>query len=427
MRFGDRPSFYTPKIIAEGIEIMSMRIALSRERLDFIGISLLESIDLTEIHAGGLAGGLSAHIGRDKTIAGVEISESPWVNILMDFVLGLPHTQQRVNYVFVVVVDRFSKMAHFIPYKKTSDAANIARLFFQEVVHLHGVPKSITSDQDNNVSRKAPEPELIQPQQPTQSCLYCQHQAMIDQGATTALAALDANRSTNGEDNHNSGTGVRRTEHVAREDHVFTCTLLANAITLVDFSRYGLLVKMNEMKKLETELWNLKVKGTDVIGYNQRFQELALLCVRMFPKESDKIERYVGGLPDHEPWKYYIASGDKQCSMLLKWHTEYYGQNDSSLLTERQVRIRGNLTYLQAHTTISQEDICGLSLSAAEDGEEGVCWNSSIVQQVQAATMWALIVGYPALPQGIKEETSHLYECGNHGTTGVIAELKPEL
>ncbi|GJU63284.1 reverse transcriptase domain-containing protein [Tanacetum coccineum] len=53
-----------------------------------------------------------------------------------------------------------------------------------------------------------------------------------------------------------------------------------------------------EIKKLEAELWNLKVKGTDVIGYNQRFQELALLCVRMFPEESDKIERYVGGLPD---------------------------------------------------------------------------------------------------------------------------------
>ncbi|GKC91242.1 reverse transcriptase domain-containing protein [Tanacetum coccineum] len=54
----------------------------------------------------------------------------------------------------------------------------------------------------------------------------------------------------------------------------------------------------NEMKKLEAKLWNLKVKGTDVIGYNQRFQELALLCVRMFLEESDKIERYVGGLPD---------------------------------------------------------------------------------------------------------------------------------
>ncbi|GKB14896.1 hypothetical protein Tco_0848819 [Tanacetum coccineum] len=40
------------------------------------------------------------------------------------------------------------------------------------------------------------------------------------------------------------------------------------------------------------------VKGTNVIGYNQHFQELALLCVRMFPEESGNIERYVGGLPD---------------------------------------------------------------------------------------------------------------------------------
>ncbi|GJX26903.1 reverse transcriptase domain-containing protein [Tanacetum coccineum] len=54
----------------------------------------------------------------------------------------------------------------------------------------------------------------------------------------------------------------------------------------------------NEMKKLEVELWNLKVKGTEVTGYNQRFQELALLCVRMFPEELDKVERYVGGFPD---------------------------------------------------------------------------------------------------------------------------------
>ncbi|GKE89800.1 hypothetical protein Tco_1567275, partial [Tanacetum coccineum] len=53
-----------------------------------------------------------------------------------------------------------------------------------------------------------------------------------------------------------------------------------------------------EIKKLEVELWNLKVRGTDVIGYNQRFQELALLCVRMFLEESNQIERYVCGLPD---------------------------------------------------------------------------------------------------------------------------------
>ncbi|GKB52960.1 hypothetical protein Tco_0903713, partial [Tanacetum coccineum] len=41
--------------------------------------------------------------------------------------------------------------------------------------------------------------------------------AIIDQGVTDALAARDANRNTNGDDSHNSGTGVRRTERVARE------------------------------------------------------------------------------------------------------------------------------------------------------------------------------------------------------------------
>ncbi|GJZ60863.1 putative reverse transcriptase domain-containing protein [Tanacetum coccineum] len=53
-----------------------------------------------------------------------------------------------------------------------------------------------------------------------------------------------------------------------------------------------------EIKKLEIELWNLKVKGTDVLSYNQRFQELALMCRRMFPKEFDEVEKYVDGLPD---------------------------------------------------------------------------------------------------------------------------------
>nr|GEY50931.1 hypothetical protein [Tanacetum cinerariifolium] len=54
----------------------------------------------------------------------------------------------------------------------------------------------------------------------------------------------------------------------------------------------------NEIRKLEMELWDLKVKGTDLASYTQCFQELALLCGRMFSEEADKIEKYVGGFPD---------------------------------------------------------------------------------------------------------------------------------
>nr|GEY22168.1 putative reverse transcriptase domain-containing protein [Tanacetum cinerariifolium] len=53
-----------------------------------------------------------------------------------------------------------------------------------------------------------------------------------------------------------------------------------------------------EIKKLEIKLWNLKVKGTDVASYTLYFQELALMYGRMFRKESDEVEKYVGGLPD---------------------------------------------------------------------------------------------------------------------------------
>ncbi|GKA62980.1 putative reverse transcriptase domain-containing protein [Tanacetum coccineum] len=53
-----------------------------------------------------------------------------------------------------------------------------------------------------------------------------------------------------------------------------------------------------EIKKLEIEIWNLKVKGTDVESYTQHFQELALMCRRMFLEESDQVEKFVGGLPD---------------------------------------------------------------------------------------------------------------------------------
>ncbi|GJS49072.1 reverse transcriptase domain-containing protein [Tanacetum coccineum] len=194
----------------------------------------------------------------------------------------------------------------------------------------------------------------------TTSVTSAQLQAMINEGVTAALAARDTTR--NGDDSHSSGVGIRRPVQVAREctypdflkcqplnfkgtegvvgltrwfekmESVFsisnctiasqvkfaTCTLHDDALTwwnahvktttpeAAHAMPWATLKKKmtdkycprGEIKKIEAEMWNLKVKGTDVVAYNRRFQQLALMCARMFPEESDQIERYIGGLPD---------------------------------------------------------------------------------------------------------------------------------
>ncbi|GJY04810.1 putative reverse transcriptase domain-containing protein [Tanacetum coccineum] len=170
----------------------------------------------------------------------------------------------------------------------------------------------------------------------TTSVTNAQIQAMINEGVTAALAARDATR--NGNDSHTSGTGARRPVQVAREctypDFLkcqplnfkgtegvvkfATHTLQGNALTwwnshvktttpeAAHAMPWRILKKMmtdkywprGEIKKLEFKMWNLKVKGTDVVTYSQCFQELALTCDQMFPEEIDQVEKYVGGLPD---------------------------------------------------------------------------------------------------------------------------------
>nr|GEZ14915.1 hypothetical protein [Tanacetum cinerariifolium] len=165
----------------------------------------------------------------------------------------------------------------------------------------------------------------------TTTVTEAQLQALIDRGVAAAMAEAEASRVRNGYDSN--GLGPRLAQAVREctyldflkcqplnfkgtegwsdslsgvaltwwNSHVKIVTLeVAQALPWKTLKKMmtNKYCPQGEIKKLETEMWELKTKGTDVIGYSRHFQELALMCDRMFPEESDRIEKYIGGLPD---------------------------------------------------------------------------------------------------------------------------------
>jgi hypothetical protein len=76
----------------------------------------------------------------------LEILEWKWEHITIDFVVGLPHTPRGKDAIWFVV-DR-TKSAHFIPMTTTNSAEELDPLYMKEVLRLHGVSKSMVSNQD---------------------------------------------------------------------------------------------------------------------------------------------------------------------------------------------------------------------------------------------------------------------------------------
>ena len=86
---------------------------------------------------------------RQKTAGLLEplpVPNRPWESVSLDFITGLPRVGEYDS--ILVVVDRFSKYATFIPMPQVSSSEDTARAFFKHVVKYWGVPKSIVSDRD---------------------------------------------------------------------------------------------------------------------------------------------------------------------------------------------------------------------------------------------------------------------------------------
>ena len=85
--------------------------------------------------------------GQRGLFSPLPIPEGRWTDISLDFVTGVPRCKNGHDMI-LVVVDRFTKMAHFIPTRKTATAEQCAKLMVDNCFKLHGIPKRMVSDND---------------------------------------------------------------------------------------------------------------------------------------------------------------------------------------------------------------------------------------------------------------------------------------
>ena len=87
------------------------------------------------------------HQKPSRLLQPLPIVEWKWDHVTMDFVTGLPRTQQKKDSV-LVIVDRLTKSAHFLAMRLTDSVLTLSKLYVKEIVRLHGIPLSIVSDRD---------------------------------------------------------------------------------------------------------------------------------------------------------------------------------------------------------------------------------------------------------------------------------------
>nr|GEY71335.1 hypothetical protein [Tanacetum cinerariifolium] len=192
--------------------------------------------------------------------------------------------------------------------------------------------------------------------------------ALIDQGVANALAARDADRSRNSDDSHDLGTCSRRTKRTTREctytefikcqpmnfkgtEGVVVLTQCFERMKIV-FNISNCAVK-NQVKFATCTLYDIaltwwkshvKTVGQDAAHIMPRGTLMKIMTAIMFPEESDKIEKYVGGLPDmihgsvmvskpktmQDAVEFATELMDKKIRTFAKHHTENKRKQDDN-------------------------------------------------------------------------------------------------
>nr|GEU89976.1 putative reverse transcriptase domain-containing protein [Tanacetum cinerariifolium] len=265
------------------------------------------------------------------------IPEWKWDNITMDFITKLPKSPQGFDTIWVIV-DRLTKSAHFLPIRENDPLDKLARLYLNRIVARHGIHVSIICDRDGRFTSNFW--RLFQKALGTYISMSTAYHPETD-GQRIVAYRLELPQEL---------SRVHHTFHVSNLKKCYAdeplvmplegihvddrlqfveepIEIMEREIKILKQSRIPLVkVRWNsrrgheftweredsfrkkyphlftnrgEIKKLEIELWNLKVKENNVSIYTERFQELTLICTKFVANETEKIEKYVSGLPDN--------------------------------------------------------------------------------------------------------------------------------
>nr|GEU33361.1 hypothetical protein [Tanacetum cinerariifolium] len=189
----------------------------------------------------------------------------------------------------------------------------------------------------------------------------------------------------------------------------------------------------DEIKKLKIELWNLKVKGNEVVSYNQHFQELALMWTKFVADEKEKVDKYIGGLPDNIHGNVMSArpktldEAIELANDLIDHKLRTYAERQTE--SKRKFDNNNQAQQFPKRHNVAQAYAFGTGERKEYAGTLSLCNKCKFHHNSPCTTKCAnckkvghLTRDYWNPTATSNQKTITCYECGNQGTTRVIAQ-----